>query len=165
MKQLITVLFMAATLFIQAQTVIKDGKTYTIKKEKIFLDGNEVTSTLSEALKTEIIGKAATISEQLKADTKAKKEADQLDKANKKAEKALKKAEKARKKAEKALEQNQNAQDKLNRTSAKLQDAKAKYQKKKKKGKLSPNDDSKWLKKIKDLEDDMAKAKKKLERS
>lgn len=155
--------FMA--LSINAQTVISNGKSYTVKKSKIFLDGEEITTTFSEADKTDILDRASAISDEMDADAKVKREAKALEKANKKAEKALKKAEKAQKQAEKTLKQNQKAQDKLIKASRKLKDAEAKYQKLKRNGQLSPNDDAKWLKKIEGIKKDITKAQQQLERS
>ncbi|TXD83705.1 hypothetical protein ESY86_08480 [Subsaximicrobium wynnwilliamsii] len=166
MKKLIAILMLCfMALSINAQTVISNGKSYTVKKSKIFLDGKEVSTTLSEADKIDILGRASTISEKIDADVKAKREAKALEKANKKAEKALKKAEKAQKQAEKTLKQNQKAQDKLIKASRKLKNAESKYQKLKRKGKLAPNDDAKWLKKIEGIKKDITKAQQQLERS
>ncbi len=47
MKYIITLLLVVFTVALNAQEVLKDGKTYDVKKDKIFLDGKDITETLS----------------------------------------------------------------------------------------------------------------------
>ncbi|WP_426432214.1 hypothetical protein ACPX19_06480 [Winogradskyella sp. HB-48] len=162
MKYYIILLLLAFSLTSFAQTVEKDGKTYEVKKEKIFLDGNEVTETLSLEEKEAILKQAATINEKLKVDEKAQKAAEKLEKEAKKAEKAQKKAEKAQKKAEKALKKKEKLQKSYENAQNDFKKAQKKYEKLKKKGKLSPVDETKWLEKIEKLSEKVEKAKRKL---
>ncbi|MDG5490429.1 hypothetical protein [Psychroserpens sp. SPM9] len=169
MKYIIILLMLTFSITLHAQEVQKDGKTYEVKKEKIFLDGKEVTDTLSLEDKTAILKEAATISEQIqrkeaaeKLEEKKQKEAKKLEKEKKKAEKAQKKAEKEQKKAEKALKKKQKAQDNFDKATKKLETAQNKYDKLKKKGKLSPNDEQKWLDKLEKLRANVEKTKGKL---
>ena len=162
MKYMILVVLMLFGMTLQAQEVEKDGKTYEVKKEKIFLDGNDVTTTLSVEDKSFILKRAAAISEKMKMQEKAEKAAKKLEKEMEKAEKAQKKAEKEQKRAEKALKKKEKAQDRYERAGKKYKDAQKKYEKLKRKGKLSPQDDAKWLDKLEDLKEDVEKAKKKM---
>ncbi|GAB5563637.1 MAG: hypothetical protein Wins2KO_07000 [Winogradskyella sp.] len=173
MKYYILLLFLGFSLSTFAQKVEKDGKTYEVKNEKVYLDGEDITTTLSTEEKALILKDAAAISEKMKLEKKAQKakekaekkkaqEAKKIEKERKKAAKEVKKAEKARKKAEKALKK----QEKLKKNYRKAQDnlakAEKKYKKLKKKGKLSPVDETKWLEKIEKLTEKVAKAKRKL---
>ncbi|MGC1472263.1 MAG: hypothetical protein WA775_06700 [Psychroserpens sp.] len=157
----------AAVIFVigfstQAQTVVKDGKTYEVKKDAIFIDGQDVTADLSTDNKVSILDSARLINEATVLKQQAEKEAKQLEKERVKAEKALKKAEKEQKRAEKALKKKEKAQEHFEKTNKKLNDAKKKYKKLLKKGKLSPNDQEKWLEKIEDLKEDLEKAQNKM---
>ncbi|MGS2725478.1 hypothetical protein ACU8DI_02635 [Psychroserpens sp. BH13MA-6] len=145
-----------------AQEVKKDGKTYEVKKEKIFLDGKDVTATLNAKEKSAILERATKISEQIKLQKEAEKKAENLEKEMRKAEKSIKKAEKAQKKAEKELKRKEKAQKKFEKASKKYKEAQKKYDRLKRKGKLSPEDDAKWLKKLENLKEDAERAKKKL---
>ncbi|MFC0603198.1 hypothetical protein [Winogradskyella pulchriflava] len=162
MKYYIILLFLSLSLSSFAQKVEKDGKTYEVKKEKIFVDGKEVTETLNNEEKQAILNKAATISEKMKKQEKAEKAAKKLEKEHKKAEKAQKKAEKAQKKAEKELKKREKLQKNYEKAQSSLEKAQSKYEKLKKKGKLSPVDEGKWLEKIEKLTEKAEKAKKKL---
>jgi len=162
MKYIIILLAFTFSISINAQEVVKDGKTYEVKKEKIFLDGKEVTETLSIEDKTEIMKLASRISEKMKLQEKAEKEAKKLEKETKKAEKAQKKAEKEQKRAEKALKKKEKAQSKFEKAGKKYKAAQKKYEKLKKKGKLSPQDEVKWLEKLEKLKENLDKAKRKL---
>jgi len=162
MKYIIILLAFTFSISINAQEVVKDGKTYEVKKEKIFLDGKEVTETLSIEDKTEIMKQASRISEKMKLQEKAEKEAKKLEKETKKAEKAQKKAEKEQKRAEKALKKKEKAQSKFEKAGKKYKAAQKKYEKLKKKGKLSPQDEVKWLEKLEKLKENLDKAKRKL---
>ena len=162
MKYYIILLFLAFSFSSFAQKVEKDGKTYEVKKEKIFLNGEDVTETINLEDKQTILKKAATISEELKMKEKAEKAAKKLEKENKKAEKAQKKAEKAQKKAEKELKKREKLQKNYEKAQNNLEKAQSKYEKLKNRGKLSPVDEGKWLEKIEKLTEKVEKAKKKL---
>nr|WP_321232539.1 hypothetical protein [uncultured Psychroserpens sp.] len=169
MKYIIIIFLMAFSFTMNAQQVEKDGKTYEVKKEKIFLDGKEITETLSLEEKALILKEAATISGKMKIKEKAEKEAkkaqkasEKLEKDNKRAEKAQKRAERDAKKAEKALKKKQKAQNRYEKANKRLKVAQKKYDKLKKKGKLSPNDELKWIDKLEGMREDIAKAKKRM---
>ncbi|MDN3491854.1 hypothetical protein [Winogradskyella bathintestinalis] len=110
MKYYILLLFLAFSLISLAQKVEKDGKTYIIKKEKIFLEGKEVTDSLSEEEKTLIFKEGVLIRESL--NLKAI-ELERKEKERKGKEEAAAKLEKESKKAQKA-------QKKLKRSSKRL---------------------------------------------
>jgi membrane carboxypeptidase/penicillin-binding protein len=155
MKLWILLLFLGFGFAANAQQVISNGVAYEVKGKAIFKDGVDVTETLSVEQQKEI---KSTLDKKLK-------EASKAEKAIKKAEKEAKKAEKAQKRAEKDLKLKQKAQDRFERASKNLSKNQEKYEKLKRKGKLSPNDEIKWLKKLEDYKEDLDKAKKKLERS
>ncbi|WP_138432810.1 hypothetical protein [Winogradskyella algicola] len=162
MKYYIILLLSTFSLISFAQEVKQGEKTYEVKKEKIFLNGEDVTATLSVEEKEVIFKEAAIISEKLKQEENAQKTAEKLEKEKKKAEKAQKKAEKAQKKAEKALKKKEKLQKNYKKAQDNLKKAQKKYEKLKKKGKLSPVDESKWLDKIEKLTEKVKKAKSKM---
>ncbi len=114
-----------------AQKVEKDGKTYEVKKEKIFLNGEDVTETLNLEEKQAILKEAETISEKIKTKEKAlkkeKKAKDNYKRAQDKLAKAQKKYEKLKKKGklspvdeEKWLEKIENLTEKVEKAKKKL---------------------------------------------
>jgi hypothetical protein len=93
----------------------KDGKVYEVKKEKVFLNGEDVTASLSAEEKEVILTKATAISKKMKMQEKAEK-------------------------------------------------AQKKHERLKKKGKLSPVDEGKWLEKIEKLTEKLETAQKRVKR-
>ncbi|GGW55281.1 hypothetical protein DFQ11_101459 [Winogradskyella epiphytica] len=162
MKYILTSICLVFALFLNAQEVVKDGKTYEVKKEKIFLEGKEVTSTLDLELKDAILLEATTISKKLKLEKEAIKRSEKLEKEKKQAEKAQKRAEKAQKKAEKELKQKQKLKRNYDKAQRNLQNSQKKFERLKDKGKLSPVDEAKWLKQLEKLSKRMEVAKRKL---
>lgn len=157
------------SISINAQEIEKNGKLYKVKNERIFLDGKDVTETLKLEEKSAILKQANSVSEKnrlkeiaLKNEADTKKQAEKLEKEKKKAEKAQKKAEKKQKKAEKALKKKLKAQKKLDKATKKLESSQKKYNKLKGKGKLSPEDEAKWLDKLEGYREAIEKAKKKI---
>lgn len=138
-----------------AQEVISQGKVYDVIGKSIFQDGVDITSTLLTDERDHIF-------KALKSQVKYAKHAE---KARRKLEKAAKNAEKGQKKATKALKQKQKAQNKFTKASKKLKQNQEKYNKLKFRGKLSPHDEAKWLKKLEGYKKDLEKTKRKLERS
>lgn len=165
MKYIICLFILFISISVSAQNVERNGKTYEVKNERIFLDGKDVTDTLKAEDKSAILKlseKAKTEAQALKEYAKAEKEAEKLIKEKEKAEKAHKKAVKAQKKAEKELKQQEKAQKRFDKATKDLSKAQKKYDKLKRKGKLSPNDEADWLKKLEKLKSDLDKAKRKL---
>ncbi|WP_439150981.1 hypothetical protein [Winogradskyella sp.] len=157
MKYYITLLFLSVSLNSFAQKVEKDGKVYEVKKEKVFLNGEGVTETLDAEIKEYVLKEVTAISNKMKMQQKAEKEAKKLEKEKKKAEKAQKRAEKELKKKEK-LQRN------FDKAKSNLEKAQKKYERLKKKGKLSPVDEGKWLEKIAKLTERLEKAQKRVKR-
>lgn len=145
-----------------AQEVKVNDNVYEIKKDLIFINDVDVTNTLSEEEKSKILAAF----EQKKLDmAKAKLSKEKIDKAEKaqeRAEKQQKKAEKKQKKAEKEMKQKVKAQTNYDKAIKTYEDAITKYEKLKKKGKLSPIDEEKWLEKIEKLNSKIEKTKAKL---
>ena len=150
---------LAFSLISFAQKIENEGKIYEVKKERIFLNGKDVTETLKAEKRSVILKEAAMISNKIKIEEKAKKK---KEKATKKLEKELKKAEKEQKRAEKALRKEQKLKDNYKKAQNNLAKAQKKYGKLKRKGKLSPVDESKWLEKIEKLKEKVEKVKRKL---
>ncbi|BAO75854.1 hypothetical protein [Winogradskyella sp. PG-2] len=84
MKYYIILLFLVFSLTSFAQQVQKDGKIYEVKKEKIFLNGEDVTEALNVEKKEAVLSQAATISEKLKMKEKLKKKPKSMEKTRKK---------------------------------------------------------------------------------
>ncbi|MFD0990237.1 hypothetical protein ACFQ1R_09025 [Mariniflexile jejuense] len=155
MRLVAVLLFLGFAFSVQAQEVNVNGTTYKIKGKTILLDDADVTTTLSAE-------EQSGIWEAFNKQKALDKEREAAEKAIKKAEKEQKKAEKRLKKAEKEIKAKEKAQSKFDDANDDYNDAIKKYEKLKRKGKLSPNDEAKWLEKIADLKEDIEKAKKKL---
>lgn len=160
MKYIIIFLFLICGFVTQAQEVKVNDTTYEVRGGAIFKEGEDVTNTLTQAQQLEI--RKALDQKLKKALENKEKEQAKAEKKAKKAEKEAKKAQKKAKKAEKALKQKIKAQERLEKAIGKLEDAQDKYLKLKNKGKLSPNDEAKWLKKIEKLRGKHQKAETKL---
>ena len=157
------IIFLTVSLFLLAnmllaQKISHEGKEYKIKVDKIFMNGVDVTNDVSSFdqnfLKTK-----------LKLKISDEKKAKKLEKERKKAIQKQKKAEKKQRKAEKELKQKQNAQDNFESAQKKYEQAQRKYEKLKKKGKLSPEDELKWLDKIDRLRENIDKKEKRLKKT
>ena len=142
---LICILF-AVSAF--SQKISYANKEYKIKGEKIFLDGKDVSDSFSAEEKVAIFEKLKAQKEKIKREKKEEKKL-------KKREKKVEKAEKEQKKQESALGDYDDAVDKL-------ETAQAKFERLKRKGKLSPNEEVKWLDKIAKLKEKVSTKKKKL---
>lgn len=139
------IFFLGLGLSLNAQHVINNGKVYQVKGKSIFHEGNDVTSTLNKENKDNIF-----------------KSHKNNSKATKNAEKAKKKQDKIHDQTVKDLKNKQKAQDKFNKATKKLDQNQEKYDKLKAKGKLSPNDEAKWQKKLEGYKKDLEKTKKNL---
>jgi hypothetical protein len=158
MKFFITLLCLVFGFFVQAQEVEVNGTVYKVKGESIFKDKVNVSETLTMEEKNNI---RTNLDEKIRLE----KETKLKDSAIKKAEKEQKKAENKHKSAEKALKKKEKAHADFEKTGKKYEDAIKKYEKLKDKGKLSPEDEGKWLKKIDNYKEAIEKAKKKLKKA
>jgi len=160
MKKLIILtvsLFLMANMIL-AQKIGHEGKEYHIKGDKIFMNGVEITNDLSPLERNVLKTK-------LKLKLSDEKKAKEIEKERKTAIKKQKKAEKKLKKAEKELKRKQNAQDKFDSAQKKFEQTQRKYEKLKKKGKLSPEVEVKWLDKIEKLREKIGEKEKKLKKA
>lgn len=155
MKNLIIVWLLACCIHLNAQEVNFNGAVYLVKGDTILKDGIDVTNTLNIEEQQSIRSTLEKIEEQEEVAEKKEKEL-------KKAEKEQKKAENKQKSAEKALKKREKAHSNFEKSGKKYEDAISKYEKLKKKGKLSPEDEGKWLKKIDKLKEANEKTKRKL---
>jgi DNA repair exonuclease SbcCD ATPase subunit len=149
-----------------SEQVIYDGSVYEIKGDKIYKRGEKVNESLSDELKTNI---RQTLDARLalEKEIEAKKEALEAEqkaqeKALKEAENALKKAEQAQKALEKALEKKEKLREAFIDANSKYKDQKDKYERLHDAGKLSPNDEEKWAKRLDKLKSKMEEAERKL---
>ena len=131
MKFYITILFVAFSLLSFAQKIEKEGTIYEVRKERIFLNGEDVTDTLNAEKRSIILKEATMIADKMKLEEKARKK---QEKTEKKKQKATKKLEKELKKAEKALRKEQKLKANYTKANNKLAKVQKKYERLKKKG-------------------------------
>ena len=166
MKNVVRILLiiglMLKGLSIYAQDIKINDEVYQVKKDVIFKNGVDVTNTLSEEEKSKIFAAFNKQQQQIAEADRVQKKLEKAEKEQKRAEKEQRRAEKKQKKAEKALKQREKAQANFDNATKKHKAAINKYEKLIKKGKLSPEDEAKWLEKIEKYKDNIAKAKKKL---
>lgn len=163
------VLFFGFAIASQAQDVNFNGNTYTIKGKKILMEGADVTTVLSAENQAGVWQAFKEQEALLKAQEQAIKAEKELEKAEKAAAKEAKKLEKERKaiekekkRVEKFLKAKEKAQSNFEDATKNYNNGVEKYEKLKNKGKLSPNDEAKWLKKINKLQENLQKAQGKL---
>lgn len=136
---------------LEAEKVKKAEAQAKLEAEKVKKEEEKVLKDAERAKK-----------EEEKALKKKEDVAKKLEKENKKAIKAQKKAEKAQKKAEKAIKKKEKLQKNFEKAESSLEKGQKKYEKLKGKGKLSPEDEKKWLEKLEKLSEKVTKAKRKL---
>ena len=176
MKSIFTcLLFFISTVF-YAQNISYNETTYTVKGEKIFQNNEEVTTSLTDLEKEAVLSahkvEANKVTKELekkeKEAIKSEKEKAKRIKAQEKklkeVEKKQKKAEKKLKKAEKEAKKKVNAQKSLDKAENKFEKETKKFEKLKKRGKLSPVKEAKYLEKLEGLKDNVGKASKKLKK-
>ena len=158
MKLLITLIFLCFGFTSFSQEVVFNGVTYYVDRESIFKNDVDVTNSLTD---DDIRGvKNVLDTEKLKA-KESKKQEIQL----KKSVKSQRRAEKKQKKAEKTLKRKEKAQSNFDKSSNKYDRAVAKYDSLKKRGRLSPVKESKWMEKVEKLRYKRDKYKNKLKRT
>lgn len=155
LKLVITVFLLFAFALVQAQKVEYNGKNYVVKGNAIFEAKVNVTNTLSQAQQANIKNR---LSEQILAEKKLK----ELEKAQKKAKKKQKAAEKKQRKAEKEIKAKEKAQKNYADAQDKYQKELKRHERLSDKGKLSPEDEIKWQKKLEGLQKKIDKSKRKL---
>lgn len=158
-KTLLLLFLFFITVSTYAQEVTVNEVKYEVKEDVIFKDGVDVTNTLSAVEQEEI---KRTLSERLKEEKKLLKEEKRKETERKNSEKKLKKEEKKRKKAEKKLKKQELAIKKLDKAKKKYKKSSEKFEKLKSKGKLSPEDELDWNKKLDKLKKDIERKKRKL---
>lgn len=165
MRFLLLLLFIGLGNVLNAQDINLNGVNYEIKNDRVFKAGVDITDTLSADEKQDILQAFDKKMTQIEASEATKKRIEKAEKEQEKAEKDQKKAEKKQKRAEKELKKRKKAQSNFDKTTKKHKAAISKYEKLKKRGKLSPQDEAKWLEKIDKYKVASEKAKKKLKRS
>ncbi len=143
---------------VSAQKVTVNSVHYEIVKDEIFKNGIKITDSLSPEERSNIMTALKEKQLQLEVEEETQK---RLERAEKEQQKAIKR----QKQAEKALKRKQKAQSNFDKATKRHNVANKKYLKLKKKGKLSPEDEAKWLEKIEKLNTNLAKAQRKLKKS
>lgn len=162
MRFLMIVFFLGFGLLVNAQDINFNGVNYEIKKDRIFKDSIDVTDTLSVEDKAKIREAFNKKMTKIREAEETQNRIEKAEKEQKNAEKDQKRAEKKQKKAEKELKKRQKAQSNFDKSTKKHKEAINKYEKLKNKGKLSPEDEKKWLEKIEKYKEASVKAKKRL---
>ncbi len=153
MKLFAVLLFLGLSLTIQAQEFVFEGATatYEVKGETILKDKVDVTTMLTVEEK-KVILEALNEQKGIEAErVEVEKKVKEAEKAKKKAEKEQKRAEKKQKKIEKTLKRKEKAQTNFEKATNKYNKTTAKYESLKKRGKLSPVAEAKWIDKIEKL--------------
>lgn len=144
------------------EKVITDaGAVYEVKGNHFYTNGEEVTETLTDDEKDAI---RSQLEDRLDAEKEALKQKKALEEVVKEAEKAKEEAIEEQEAIESALERKEKARQAFFKAKDKLQNAKEEYERAYKKGKLSPNDEEEWAKKIEGLEEDVQSAQKELDK-
>lgn len=154
---LFTIACLLFTSLLSAQQIEFKGKKYQVKGDIILLDGVDVTNSFTTA-------QQITLQNKLKNKIILEKKIKKAEKAEKKAVSKQKKAEKKQKHAEKDLNKRVKIQKNYEISKKKYKQSQKKYKKLKNRGKLSLEDESKWLNKIEKSKERMNKNEKRLKR-
>ncbi len=152
---LVAAIFFFGIFVVSAQTNENNGE----KKSVISLDNKDVTSTPSFEPKANTKNK---LSKETIAQEKAKKAQKKAEKAQKKAEKAQKKSERAQRKIEKEIKAKEKANKNYTNARSKYEKGLSRFEKLKNRGKLSPQDEVKWQKKLESMQNKIEKYQRKL---
>lgn len=136
------------------EAILKDGVRYVVKSERVYVNKEDVTDTLSVE-KREAILLAYKEKEKELVKIAREKERKRMEKEQKRIEKERKKAGKEQKRTEKAKARFIKAKERHDK-------ARLKYEKLKNRGDLSPNDETKWLNNLYKLKSKLSKAERKL---
>lgn len=155
MKIVIIMLSLGLGYIVNAQKIDYKGVIYEVKNEKVFKENVDVTETLSSEEKEQI---KITLNKKIAALETSEETAKKLEKE----EKERRKIEKKHKKIEKELKKKEKAQSNFDRATRKHKEAVSRYGKLKKRGKLSPQKEAKWVEKIEKLKRKTIKTENKL---
>lgn len=137
------------------RVITNNGTVYKVKGDNFFNNGEEVTDKLTDIEKRNI---QSILEKRLEAERQAKKKQDDIAEALD----ALKEKEKELKNEQKQLkdkiEKREEARDDFFEVKKKLNDLIEEYKDLKDKDELSPNDESKWQKRVERLEKKLKKA-------
>jgi len=155
LKLFLTTIFLLAITISFAQKVDYNGTTYSVKGNAIFMGKSDITSTLSPEEQANIKNR---LSEQILAEKKLK----EAEKAQKRAEKKQKAAEKKQKKAENEIKKKEKAKKNYSDAQDRYEKELKRHEKLRNKGKLSPEDEAKWQRKLEGLQNNIEKSRKKM---
>ena len=154
-KLIAVLIFLFTITIVQAQKIEYNGVQYVVKRDVIFMNGKDITSSLSLEQQVNIKNK---LSQQLLAEEKL----NAAEKAQNKAEQKMRAAEKKMKRSEKELKKKETAQKKYTAAQKQYEKELKKHDKRSKKGKLSLDDEEKWKRKLEGLKNKTEKLKRKM---
>jgi len=154
-KLIAVLIFLFTITIVQAQKIEYNGVQYVVKSDVIFIDGKDITSSLSQEQQVNIKNK---LSQQQLAEEKLKA----AEKAQNEAERKMRTSEKRMKRAEKELKKKETALKKYEEAQKQYEKELKKHERLSKKGKLSPDDEEKWKKKLEGLRNKSEKLKRKM---
>ena len=137
------------------RVITNDGEVYKVKGNNFYKNGTEVTDNLTEIEKQNI---QSILEKRLEAEELAKSKQEAIEKALddlKDKEKELKQKQKA---LENKIKLRQEAREDFFDLRKNLDNLEAEYKTLKDEGELSPNDDTKWQKRLKKLEKELKEA-------
>ena len=159
MKALKLIGIFTITLFVSCgsteRVITNDGEVYKVKGNNFYKNGTEVTDNLTEIEKQNI---QSILEKRLEAEELAKSKQEAIEKALddlKDKEKELKQKQKA---LENKIKLRQEAREDFFDLRKNLDNLEAEYKTLKDEGELSPNDDTKWQKRLKKLEKELKEA-------
>ncbi|WP_044401766.1 hypothetical protein [Lacinutrix sp. Hel_I_90] len=156
---IIFLVFIVASCGSTEKVITDAGAVYEVRGNHFYSNGEEVTETLTDDEKDTIMSQ---LDERLDAEKEALKQKKALEEVVKEAEKTKEEAIEKQEAIERALERKEKARQTFFKAKEKLQSAKEAYERAYKKGKLSPNDEEEWAKKIESLEEDLESAQREL---
>ena len=137
------------------RVITNNGAVYTVKGNNFYNKGKDVTGKLTDIEKKSI---QSILEKRMQSEEAAKEKQDEIAKSLD----ALKEKEKELKKKQREIEDKianrEDARDNFFEVKKELNDLKEEYKELKDKGELSPNDESKWQKRLKKLEKKLKKA-------
>lgn len=141
------------------KVIMNDGTVYKVEGNSFYKKGKDVSENLSETEKEKILN---TLNERLEYEKAAQERQEELEERREELEKAQEEAEAKQKALEEELEEKKEAREAFFDAKEELEKQQKKYKRLHDNGKLSPNDEEKWAKKLKDLKQELNKAENKI---
>ncbi len=159
MKQIKLIVVIALTILTSCSSservITNDGKVYTVKGNSFYTNDKDVTDKLTKVEKENIQSILEKRHEVKKAEEKKQ---DQIDESLKQLKQKEKELNEQQKQLDHKIEAREDARDDFFEIRKKLNSVKDEYTQLKNKGGLSPNDEEKWQKRLKKLEQKLKEA-------